>query len=172
MVRKLVVNPSKCVGCRYCELWCSFKHEGVFSSSLSRISVVKEDRLGLDYPVVCEFCNPAPCVTSCPVGALSRSDDGVIHVDLNKCVSCLRCVNSCPHGALKLHPITSKPIVCDLCGGNPICVIKCPTDALRIYPVSIVEYKLDELAELLGMQFKRAAETHRELMRLWGVRVE
>ncbi len=153
-------------------MWCSFKHEGVFSTSLSRISLIKDDRLGLDYPVVCEFCDPAPCVASCPTGALNVLSNGVIYVDVGKCVSCSECVTSCPYNVLKLHPITSKPIVCDLCGGSPICVVKCPTNALRIYPVGVVEYGLEELAALLGKQFKRAAEAHKGLMRLWGVRVE
>lgn len=172
MVRKLVVDISRCVGCRYCELWCSFKHEGVFSTSLSRISVVKDDRLGLDYPIICMFCDPAPCINSCSVGALSRLENGVMHVDMERCVSCLACINSCPYGAIKLNPTTLKPIVCDLCGGNPVCVIKCPAGALRTYPLSVVNYELDELVRVLGKSFKKAVEAHKDLMKLWGVHVE
>ncbi len=172
MVKKLVVDISRCSGCRYCEMWCSFKHYGVFSTSLSRISIIKDDRLGLDYPSVCMFCDPAPCVDSCSTGALSKSGNGVLRVDEERCISCSACVASCPYGALKLNPITLKPIACDLCGGNPVCVLKCPTGALRTYPVAEVHYGLSELAELLGKSFEKAAETHKELMRLWGVRVE
>jgi Fe-S-cluster-containing hydrogenase component 2 len=68
----VVVDPSKCVGCNICELWCSYEHEGVFSRSLSRISVITYERLGFDYPVVCQQCEPAPCVELCPTGALSK----------------------------------------------------------------------------------------------------
>ncbi|MEM0505467.1 MAG: 4Fe-4S dicluster domain-containing protein [Sulfolobales archaeon] len=170
--KKLVVDLTKCVGCRYCELWCSFKHYGVFSSSLSRISLIKDDVLGLDYPTVCTFCNPAPCVASCPTGALSRLDNNVIYVDSGRCTSCSKCVNSCPYGALKLDPNTLKPIACDLCGGDPICVVKCPTGALRIYPTSVIKYGLEELSRLLGKSFEVALQAHKELMRLWGVRIE
>lgn len=172
MVRKLVVDFSRCAGCRYCELWCSFKHYGVFSSSLSRISLIKDDRLGLDYPAVCVFCDPAPCIASCPTGALSRSDNNVIYVDVKKCISCSSCINSCPYGALKLDPNTLKPIACDLCSGNPICVVKCPTGALRTYPLNVIEYGLEELSRLLGKPFETAVRAHKELMRLWGVNVE
>ncbi|MCS7109008.1 MAG: 4Fe-4S dicluster domain-containing protein [Sulfolobales archaeon] len=172
MVNKLVVDFSKCVGCRYCELWCSFKHYGVFSPSLSRIAVVKDDFIGMDQPVVCKFCDPAPCVASCPVNALIRSGDGVINVNSEACVSCSSCVESCPYGAIKLHPNNSKPIVCDLCGGNPTCVLKCPTNALRIYPVSSVDLSYRDLIKSLGKEFEKSIQLHKELMALWGVRLE
>jgi len=135
MVTKLItVEPSRCAGCRYCEMWCSFTHEGVFSTSLSRITVVKDDLTGMDYPIICRFCNPSPYVEACPTNALRRGESGVIVVDESRCTGCGSCVRTCPYGAVKMHSLKAKPLICDLCGSDPVCFKKCPTNALATYP--------------------------------------
>lgn|GEM_PF-107717 len=170
MVRRLVVDPSKCVGCRYCELWCSYKHEGVFSPSFSRIIVVKDDRIGLDYPIVCRMCDPAPCIEACPNDALTRGEDGIIRVVDAKCNGCGSCVEACPYGAIRLSPRLRRPLICDLCGGDePICVKKCPTNALRLYPLA--EEDLSENEKAFDKAYRYALEEHKRLMRRWGLHV-
>ncbi len=129
MKRVVVVDPLLCSGCRYCEMACSFKHEGVFSPALSRITVVREDDIGFDYPVVCRFCESCDALEACPTGAMRRVD-GVVKVDIDKCVACGACVTACRYGAVKARPGGGQPIVCDLCGGDPVCVKRCPTRAL------------------------------------------
>jgi len=170
MVRKIIVDPSKCVGCRYCELWCSYKHEGVFSVTLSRIIIVKDDRIGLDYPIVCRMCNPAPCVKSCPNDALIQGKDGIIRVIDVKCTGCGLCVRACQYGAIRLSPRLKKPLVCDLCDGDePICVKKCPTNALRLYPLA--EEDLCENGKVFDKAYRCALREYKDLMKRWGIHV-
>lgn len=126
-MRRIRVEAEKCSGCRLCEMACSFSHEGRFSPSLSRVSVIKEDRYGLDYPVYCHQCEACPSIEACPTGALTRRELGVIHVD-EACTGCGACVDACPYDAVKLNG--SRPLICDLCGGEPACVERCPTEAL------------------------------------------
>ena len=41
MAKTISVDPSKCTGCRLCELVCSVKNEGIANPYLARIHVVK-----------------------------------------------------------------------------------------------------------------------------------
>jgi len=124
-------DPFKCVGCGICELVCSLKHEGRFSSSTSRIKAIRL------YPyrniaLTCVMCEDPPCVKACPRDALKQADDGHIVVDGEKCVGCGLCVEACDFGVITLHPTKRVVLICDLCGGSPLCIEACPEDALTL----------------------------------------
>ncbi len=132
---------------------CSFHYTGRFSPQQSRITVVKEDKYGLDYPVLCHQCDPCPSITACPVGALTRTELGTIHIEREVCSGCGACVDACAFNAVHLDE-SSKPLICDLCGGELICVNKCPTKAL-----AFVE----------GGTIDRPEKVFRELLKRWGI---
>ncbi|MFQ6053443.1 MAG: 4Fe-4S dicluster domain-containing protein [Candidatus Bathyarchaeia archaeon] len=153
-MKRILVDALKCSGCRLCEMVCSLRHEARFSPSLSRVTVIKEDRYGFDYPVFCHQCDPCPSIAACPAGALTRIGDGTVHVDGESCTGCGACVEACTFDAVKLDGC-SKPLICDLCGGDPACVERCPTEAL-----SFVDYE---------GAFHGPEEALRGLMRRWGI---
>jgi Fe-S-cluster-containing hydrogenase component 2 len=119
-----------CVGCRTCELACSFFHEKKFNPQKSRIRVVQE-KPAVNRPVICMQCADAPCMEACQEDAIYRDKSGVVLVDEKKCTSCGVCVEVCPFEAIWLHPSTKKAIKCDLCQGTPKCVEYCPQGVLR-----------------------------------------
>jgi [FeFe] hydrogenase (group B1/B3) len=41
-----------------------------------------------------------PCEEACPVGAISKGEDGREHIDEEKCIHCGRCMQACPFGAV------------------------------------------------------------------------
>lgn len=164
----VVVDLSKCSGCRYCEVWCSFTHEKVFSTSFSRIRVIKDDVIGMDSPIVCQQCVQAVCVSVCPTGALYVGSDGVVRLERMKCVGCGRCLDACPYGAVFKDPVNGFPLICDLCGGRAVCVMKCPTNALSLYPLTEVEVVG---VEGLGRRYELALTEFGKLLERWGVRV-
>lgn len=129
-MKRIVVDVDRCSGCRLCEMVCSFIHENSFSSSASRITVLKEDGFGFDLPVACWHCSRCLPMETCPEKALKRSTQGLIYVSEEECVSCGKCVEACPVGAIRLHPEKHTPLICDQCRGKPLCVKKCPTKAL------------------------------------------
>ena len=43
---------------------------------------------------------PIPCEEACPVGAITKDEFGVEHIDESKCIYCGKCLNSCPFGAI------------------------------------------------------------------------
>ena len=117
-----------------CELVCAIGHFGVNNPKKSAVRVlVTYPHPVLRMPIVCSQCKVPVCADACPVDALSRSD-GVVRLDTEACVSCMKCVEACPFGAMYAHEDVDHPIKCDMCGGDPECVKRCPKDALRLIP--------------------------------------
>jgi len=115
----------RCSGCRRCEIACSFHHEDKIWPEASRIRVFMLVP-GVEIPHLCAQCHDYPCVPSCPVNALSVSNEtGAILVDKEKCISCGKCIDACPGNIPFLHPSDNKAVICDLCGGDPECVKVC-----------------------------------------------
>lgn len=155
-MRRVVADVGRCSGCRLCELICSFSKEDAFSSSASRIAVLKEDKFGLDLPIVCWHCDPCKALEACPQGALERGEDGRVSVKEEECVGCKKCLEACVIGAIQLHPERNTPLICDQCGGSPLCVQECPTKALTYMET--------------GEQEPRAPkEVFHDTLRRWGV---
>jgi len=151
MAKVLMVDYEKCTGCRLCEQVCSVKHEGVSNPARSRIKVVKWEEEGLYIPMVCQQCEPAPCILACPTNARSRDEQlGRIVIDYDRCIRCKTCAVVCPFGAIGFDPVARKIISCDLCDGDPICVKFCETKALQYMDDSDINKKRQrEAAEKL-----------------------
>jgi carbon-monoxide dehydrogenase iron sulfur subunit len=135
-LKRILVNRDICSGCRACEVACAAHHEGRFGTAAARIHVVKIEPLGIDQPHACRQCVRAPCMSACPVGALSKDErTGAILVDVDvssatACIGCAACVDACPFGMAALHPERGVAIICDLCSGDPACVKRCATGAI------------------------------------------
>jgi Fe-S-cluster-containing hydrogenase component 2 len=142
-----------------CELVCSVKHDGISNPVRSRIRVMKWEAEGLYIPMSCQQCQDAPCVTGCPVKALSRNEElGRVEVDYDTCIGCRTCVSVCPFGAMGFNTVDHKVIKCDLCDGDPQCVRFCEVKAVEFKDagdVSIVKKR--EAAQRLYKADKRAA---------------
>ena len=134
MSKKLAVIPELCSGCRICELACAHAHFGVNNPKKSAVKVmVTYPHPVVRMPIVCSQCKSPTCADACPVNALTRRN-GVVSLDKDTCISCMKCVDACPFGAIMVHEDVDYPIKCDLCGGEPVCVAKCPKGAIRFVP--------------------------------------
>jgi Fe-S-cluster-containing dehydrogenase component len=77
----LLIDFEKCIGCRRCELICSYNKEGLFSETKSRIHVFSWPDTGECIPKTakCDLCMGDPmCVKWCPRGVLR-----FVHVSKN-----------------------------------------------------------------------------------------
>jgi Fe-S-cluster-containing hydrogenase component 2 len=163
-MQRIIADLEKCTGCRTCELACSFKRETVFNPKKSAIRVVKEERIGLDSPVVCQLCRRPGCVETCPEGALTKASDlGVIVVNEKKCTGCGLCEEACPFGALNMHPDKCTPIICNLCEGKPACVQWCHAEALVFSSPGPSE-------KVQSKQLRTALTQFSPLAKKWGIR--
>ena len=99
------------------------------SPVLSRIRVVKIEEKGFDFPLSCFHCENAPCMNSCPTGAIEREDTGAVIIKDELCIGCKLCFLACPFGAISIRE--NMPVKCDLCHGKPFCAEICPSDAIK-----------------------------------------
>lgn len=127
---RMLVDETKCTGCRTCELACSVSNFGEFAPHKSFITIDKKEGEGLDMPLVCRQCGNAACINACPCGALSKNPvTKAVVVDRGKCSGCRLCQKACPFNAINFLG-DGRAGICHTCQGDPECVKKCPTGAI------------------------------------------
>ena len=128
-MKRIIIYPEKCTGCRLCESICVLYNDRVNDLSRSRIRIVKKHSLGLSKPVVCLQCKNPPCGKACPVEAIQRDSNGLVKIDYELCIGCEACVSECPFGVMMTLP--DKVVKCELCDGDPQCIKYCATGAIE-----------------------------------------
>ena len=99
----------------------------------------------LEFPALCNHCEEPPCCRACPTEATFQRADGIVMMDMHRCIACRFCMSACPYGARSLnysdprkylkeinpeYPTRSKGVVekCMFCyeridkGEMPLCV--------------------------------------------------
>jgi carbon-monoxide dehydrogenase iron sulfur subunit len=127
----LFTNPRTCIGCRACEVACSFKHYRENNPSRALLHVVKYEEHSLDIPIVCHHCDKPPCLEACPVGAITRDrNTNAVVISREKCIGCRACISACPWNVIVVDPKSQLVEKCDLCKGKPRCAEVCPKAAI------------------------------------------
>lgn len=158
-IKAIIIDFSKCSGCRTCETVCSsFNHKvdiggtmvgGLGNPELSNIRVWHYNP-DIDVPVTCFLCADAPCVETCPIephavtGRRALYRDPALQTivcDYDRCVGCGSCASVCGStrgGIIARNSETGKPErICTLCGGDPSCVKYCTYGALTFREVEM-----------------------------------
>jgi carbon-monoxide dehydrogenase iron sulfur subunit len=157
MAKTISVDPSKCTGCRLCELVCSVKNEGIANPYLARIHVVKWEFECFEIPMLCRQCDVPFCTAVCPVNALYKDEAlGRVVVDYDRCVGCRMCVLACPFGGMKYDTRGQKVVKCQLCDGGPTCVKFCDTQALQYIDADVID--LNKQREYAARSYQQQKE--------------
>ncbi len=112
------------------------------------------------FPLMCQECEHPACVEVCPTKASYKRPDGIVVIDLHRCIGCRYCMVACPYNARsftfmdplpalkKINPEVpirkdGVPLKCEFCRWlidmercegvkepKPVCVQVCPYDAL------------------------------------------
>ncbi len=98
------VVTNMCRGCvaRPCEVNCP-KGAIFFANGQAHIESSKCVNCGLclkNCPFHAIIYQPVPCEESCPVGAISKNEQGFEVIDHSKCIYCGKCISACPFGAI------------------------------------------------------------------------
>jgi Fe-S-cluster-containing dehydrogenase component len=154
--RAVLVDTTKCVGCRACEAACSEASrlkepalsgdERVFQAQrvtdqrtftvVNRYTVGKgNDRF---IKTQCMHCVDAACASACPARALEKTASGPVVYNGSRCLGCRYCMLACPFGIPKFEYDKPIPYVrkCNFCaerqahGLPPSCTEVCPSGAL------------------------------------------
>lgn len=151
MVTKvLIVDPDQCAGCHSCEMACSMKHFGKCHPNYSRVRIHEFRDVNTFIPVVCQACEEAPCIKTCPKGARVRRENGAVVTNEEACIGCRACVSVCHAAAPVINPDTGKPMTCDQCegdAGGPWCVRACVMQGALLY------VPIDQVSKVLGRKF-------------------
>jgi formate dehydrogenase iron-sulfur subunit len=136
----LLFDATQCIGCGACSAAC--KEENALPPPIEPQTTaytwtVVQEREGVNVRSLCWHCLEPTCVSVCPVGALSRTAEGPVVYDAERCIGCRYCIMACPFGVPKYQWDRAVPVVgkCVLCAdrvraGRPTaCAEVCPTGA-------------------------------------------
>ena len=163
-----LVDLSKCIGCKACEIACTNRQHLVAPGPRPRRVRTTEEGTFPDTKVInlslsCMHCADPACVANCPAGALSKDENaGSVKVDVNRGIGCKTCSQVCPFDVPQYREEEGTMAKCDLCGDrrqmglDPACVQTCFNNALKVGPLESLrqeaagrsERKLDESTEV------------------------
>jgi len=63
----------------------------------------------------CMHCSQPRCMDACPVGAISKREDGIVLVNQELCTGCKDCIDACPLGVMQFDEENEVAQKCDLC---------------------------------------------------------
>ncbi len=157
MARKaFMIDTSRCTACRSCQVACkqwnklpaeAEVNRGTYENPpqltpylYNKIEFFETEADGefkwLFLNKRCLHCGEAGCIKVCPsVGALYRTEEGLVGFDQDKCISCNYCVSGCPFDVPR-YDANNKITKCHGCfdrvanGLQPACVKACPTGTL------------------------------------------
>lgn len=177
--RMMLVDVSKCTGCRACQVACKqwnqlppdqTRQRGTHQNppdlspttwNLVRFTEILPKGGGpvrlLFRKDSCMHCTDAACQRACPVpGAITQMETGAVVIDPKKCIGCKYCVNVCPFEVPRYDPATEKVYKCTFCsdrisqGLMPACAKTCPAGAISFGPKGAILAKAAARAKALG----------------------
>ena len=156
------IDLRKCIGCHAFTIACKAEHQIPIGVNRCWVKTVEQGTFPatrrLFFPVLCNQCSNAPCVTICPTRALFKRTDGIVDLYGDVCIGCRACMVACPYDQLFIDPNTHTAEKCNFCANRvengllPACVSVCPTEC-RIF--GDLDDETSEVARIAALPTKR-----------------
>ncbi len=159
------VNIASCTGCKACQVACKDKNDLPTGIRWRRVfqyeggdwtnqngQMMPSDVYAYAVSAACMHCENPICLEVCPVGAISKRDDGIVLIDADKCIGCRYCSWACPYGAPQFNESLGVMTKCNMCydlvdkGERPACVEACPYRALDFGPLDELQKEYSNFA--------------------------
>ena len=150
MSAAILVDVTKCTACERCVAACveengldpvqaqvdrATTEDGLSDDRLVSILQVEDGRFARKS---CMHCLEPSCVSACLVGGITKTPEGPVVYDPEKCIGCRYCMLACPFHIPRYEWDEPLPYMkkCAMCfqrlddGLQPACVEACPNDAL------------------------------------------
>ncbi len=175
----ILFDVTKCTGCEKCVSACinannldpqkadydrAVSKDGLSANRLLSLIEISKDTFARKS---CMHCLEPSCVSACLVGGLTKSKEGPIVYDADKCIGCRYCMLSCPFEVPRYEWDKTSPLVkkCEMCfdrlteGNIPACVENCPNNAI----------KFGNRDKLLRIAHKKIAKNKKKYVdHVWG----
>jgi len=154
-----LIDTSKCIGCKACQVACSEWNDlrdevgtshGTYDNPIDltaeswtvmKFAEYENPQSGnLEWLIRkdgCMHCAEPGCLKACPSpGAIVKYANGIVDFNQDKCIGCGYCITGCPFDVPRLSEKDKKAYKCTLCsdrvsvGLEPACVKTCPTGAI------------------------------------------
>ena len=163
----ILADVTRCTGCEKCVAACINTNKldclaaetdrATIKDGLSArrwASVLKVDN-GRFARKSCMHCLDPSCVAACLVGGISKSPDGPVVYDPDKCIGCRYCMLACPFHIPRYEWEQPVPFMrkCTMCvdriahGQQPACVEACPNQALLFGERSVLLRQAHQLVD-------------------------
>ncbi len=73
----------------------------------------------MPFLMLCNHCDNPPCVRVCPTKATFRRDDGIVMMDMHRCIGCRFCMAGCPFSARSFNWRDPRPFIKEDYPGYP-----------------------------------------------------
>lgn len=159
MSNSVLVDATKCIGCRACQVACKQWNHLDSETTTNRGTCENPPKLSADTytkmrftelenagqfkwvftKLQCMHCEDPGCASACPTKALHKLKSGPVVYDKSKCIGCRYCMVACPFEIPTYQWDSTTPWIrkCTFCadrqaaGLQPACVTTCPSGALK-----------------------------------------
>jgi formate dehydrogenase beta subunit len=157
MAKAMLVDLSKCIGCRACQVACKewnqnagekTENTGTYENppdlspqTWTKIKFVEQNSgdnvKWLFRRMMCQHCTDAACEKVCPPKAISHLETTAVVIDQEKCTGCKYCISACPFNVPRYDAADNKAKKCTLCidrisnGLIPACAKVCAPGAVQ-----------------------------------------
>jgi Fe-S-cluster-containing dehydrogenase component len=171
----MVLDYKSCINCKACEVACKEENGVLLGADQQRIWVGADAPLG-EWPLLniassafmpsqCQHCDNAPCEEVCPTNATYYDENGVVRVDVDKCILCTYCMNACPYDARYVDDRTVTVDKCNFCSDTRLsqgkvttaCQVTCPT---KVRTFGDLDDPYSEVSELLRTREHFSLKSH------------
>ncbi len=66
---------------------------------------------GMEFMTICNHCQDPVCVRVCPTKATFKNEQGVVEMDMHRCIGCRNCMAACPYGARSFNFKDPRPYI-------------------------------------------------------------